>query len=593
MVSRLSRNIMLGTDLDKDLGGIKKRRDLIADRFVRLQKTATSQTEQTMIKQAADSTLAFVDKVIVLVEAMRPLAPETRNTSFANYEKEATPLAMDSRKHFGELLKAVEKDYKESIGTVKSDNRRLLNILNVAMPIYILFLTVIIFLIVRSISAPLSSLTSTLENITSGEGDLTRRLEASGTCEFSRIARMFNSFMDSLQGLIAAVNQKSADMVATATELDTTSETMIEHSDQAAGQAVAVATASEEMSATTADIARSCLHAADRAEEAGSTAQNGAGVVQETLRSMQVIADNVQNTANTIKGLGARSDQIGAIVGTIEDIADQTNLLALNAAIEAARAGEMGRGFAVVADEVRALAERTTRATREIAEMIKAIQNETARAVNVMEEGVSQVEKGTEQAAKSGQAIDEILFKISDVTQEINQIATAAEELTATNSEVTGSIHQISDLMQQSNQQTGDSVKRISSMIGMFEDLQSTLNQFKCREDLHTVLQKARAAHLLFTRRIRLHLKGEIRLDASMLPDHHNCAFGKWYDHQGQELCGSHPSFKSIVDPHQKVHALGKAAITASETDATRARQLYNEMVMESGRLLDILDRMK
>jgi methyl-accepting chemotaxis protein len=248
----------------------------------------------------------------------------------------------------------------------------------------------------------------------------------------------------------------------------------------------------------------------------------------------------------------------------------------------------------VVADEVRALAERTTRATREIAEMIKAIQQETAKAVNVMEEGVSQVEKGTHEAARSGEALDEILSKISDVSQEINQIATAAEELTATNHEVTGSIHNISDLVQQTNQQTTESVSRISGMIGMFEGLQGTLNQFKCNEDLPTVLQKAKSAHLLFTRRIRLHLKGELRLDAHKLPDHHTCAFGSWYDHQGQEVCGGHPSFRSIIDPHQKVHALGKAAIQAHDSgDKLRAQQLCEEMIAESHRLLAILANIK
>ena len=115
----------------------------------------------------------------------------------------------------------------------------------------------------------------------------------------------------------------------------------------------------------------------------------------------------------------------------IEDIADQTNLLALNAPIEAARAGEQGRGFAVVADEVRALAERTTKATREIGEMIKSIQGETKLAVSAMVEGVNEVERGTSEAARSGQALEEILTQINGVTGQINQIATAAEEQTA------------------------------------------------------------------------------------------------------------------------------------------------------------------
>lgn len=204
------------------------------------------------------------------------------------------------------------------------------------------------------------------------------------------------------------------------------------------------------------------------------------------------------------------------------------------------------------------------------------------------------VETGTHEAARSGQALDEILSKIADVNQEINQIATAAEELTATNNEVTGSIHSISDMVQQTNHQTTESVNQISSMIGMFEDLQLTLNQFKCNEDLPTVLQKAKSAHLLFTRRIRLHLKGELRLDAHTLPDHHGCTFGSWYDHQGHAVCGNHPSFASIVDPHQKVHALGKAALQAHDSgDRYRAQQLCDEMIAESHKLLGILERMK
>jgi methyl-accepting chemotaxis protein len=187
----------------------------------------------------------------------------------------------------------------------------------------------------------------------------------------------------------------------------------------------------------------------------------------------------VQESALTVESLGQRSDQIGAIIGTIEDIADQTNLLALNAAIEAARAGEQGRGFAVVADEVRALAERTTRATKEIGEMIKAIQKETKGAVTAMEQGVREVEAGTTEAARSGEALRDILVQVNDVTMQVNQIATAAEEQTATTSEISSNMQQITDVVRQTSQGASESATAAAQLNGNAEELQRLVRQFK------------------------------------------------------------------------------------------------------------------
>jgi methyl-accepting chemotaxis protein len=179
---------------------------------------------------------------------------------------------------------------------------------------------------------------------------------------------------------------------------------------------------------------------------------------------MNSIADRVATTARTIDNLGSRSDQIGAIVGTIEDIADQTNLLALNAAIEAARAGEQGRGFAVVADEVRALAERTTKATKEISTMIKTIQTETKEAVKSMEVGVQEVEKGTMEAARSGEALGKILEQISTVTSQITQIATAAEQQTSTIHEINNNIQIVADVAKVNKEVEKDVLREIDEL---------------------------------------------------------------------------------------------------------------------------------
>ena len=151
----------------------------------------------------------------------------------------------------------------------------------------------------------------------------------------------------------------------------------------------------------------------------------------------------------------------------------------MNAAIEAARAGDLGRRFAVVADEVRALAERTTRATKEISEMIKAIQRETGDAVAVMEQGVHQVETGTSEAAKSGQALQDILVQVHHVAMQVNQIATAAEEQTATTTEISRNMQQITGIVQQTSHGAQESALAAAHLNGNAEELQRLVKQFK------------------------------------------------------------------------------------------------------------------
>ncbi len=282
-----------------------------------------------------------------------------------------------------------------------------------------------------------------------------------------------------LRDILAKVMTSAQEVGVAAAQVNSTAEQIASGSDTIAGQTITVSTAGEEMAATSGDIAQNCQMAAEGAHRASESAQNGAAVVEATITVMGQIADKVQESARTVERLGARSDQIGQIIGTIEDIADQTNLLALNAAIEAARAGEQGRGFAVVADEVRALAERTTRATREIGEMIKAIQSETRGAVTAMEQGVHQVETGTMEAAKSGDALRDILDQINDVAMQVNQIATAAEEQTATTSEISGNMQHITEVVQQTASGAHESAAAAAQMYENAQELQRLVQRFK------------------------------------------------------------------------------------------------------------------
>ena len=332
-------------------------------------------------------------------------------------------------------------------------------------------------LISRGITKPLAGAVAVANSI--AEGDLRVNLEVTSKDEIGQLRSALQHMVANLREMISRTVDISAGIVSASNQLHTTSEQIATGTEEVACQSNTVATASEEMATTSSDIARNCGAAAEASQQSAGAANAGALVVQETITGMGVIADRVRQTAHTIEALGSSSERIGDIVGTIEDIADQTNLLALNAAIEAARAGDQGRGFAVVADEVRALAERTTRATREIGEMIKSIQNETKAAVKAMEEGVHEVEKGAISSQKSGQAIEEILGRINEVSLQVSQIATAAEEQTATTGEVTSNIQQITEVVNQSAKGAEETACAAAQLATQAQELQDLVRRFR------------------------------------------------------------------------------------------------------------------
>jgi methyl-accepting chemotaxis protein len=348
--------------------------------------------------------------------------------------------------------------------------------------VVVLLLVVLVYFQERWISRPLRqtlAMTSLL-----GSGDFSRI--SSHDCERSdsadeivQISQGVKRMGCELRGVLEKIADASQDVSVAAGQVSASAGRIASGAEEVASQAATVATADEEMSATSSDISHNCQLAADGARKALQSARNGVEVVDKTLAVMCQMAAKVRESSTTIESLGERGEQIGAIIGTIEEIADQTNLLALNAAIEAARAGEQGRGFAVVADEVRALAERTTRATQEIGIMIKAIQGETKGAVAVMEQGVRQVESGTREATKSGDALHEILEQINAVAMQVNQIATAAEEQTATTSEISRNMQEITQVVHETSRESQESAGAASQLHGDAEELRRLVEHFK------------------------------------------------------------------------------------------------------------------
>lgn len=406
------------------------------------------------------------------------------NQRIAAIDERVLDESLASRKHFlaaNESLKKLvdvneklAKDAGEAVGAT-ARNARLLLIGTILLTILLSF-GVGVF-IAKMICRPVKALAAEVEKIAGG--DLTVAVHHRSHDEIGQLADAFRRMITNLRELIGKVLQSSDTVASAANQLSAASQQIANSAEEVAAQAGTVATASEQMSATSTEIAKNCGMAADESRFANDAAQAGAMVVDGTITAMLQIAKRVEESARAMEDLGGRSDQIGEIVGTIEDIADQTNLLALNAAIEAARAGEHGRGFAVVADEVRALAERTTRATGEIGEMIRAIQHETKGAVNAMEERVKDAEEGSCEAAKSGNALLEIMNRINAVSLQVNQMATAAEQQTATTAEISSNIMQITQVVQDTARGAQESASSAGQLARLSEELQQLVGQFK------------------------------------------------------------------------------------------------------------------
>ncbi len=302
-------------------------------------------------------------------------------------------------------------------------------------------------LIRRLITRPITAMVDRLRDIAEGEGDLTQRVDANRKDELGQLGKWFNEFVIKVHDLIAATAVAVDEVAEASSKIAAVNDDMAHGMGEQNQQITQVSAAVEEMAASIVEVARNSSDAATQSRESGKIAEQGGEVVSQTVGDMQTISEAVKAGADSVSKLGERGEQIGAIIEVINDIADQTNLLALNAAIEAARAGEHGRGFAVVADEVRKLADRTTKATEEVAESITAIQDETNQAVKQMNTGTDQVEEGVQRAAGAGENLEQIVTSTREISGMIQVIAAAAEEQSAASEQISANIQSVSLLL--------------------------------------------------------------------------------------------------------------------------------------------------
>jgi PAS domain S-box-containing protein len=335
----------------------------------------------------------------------------------------------------------------------------------------------------------IAPIADTIEAVSSG--DLTRSAVVDAGSDLFELAGQVNTMVTSVRTLLEKVNDAVSATASASTEISSSAEQMAAGAQEQTQQASEVAGAVEEMTRTITDTTKNASLAAEISRQSGVNAREGGTVVMQTIEGMNRIAEVVKESAMTVQALGKSSDQIGEIIQVIDDIADQTNLLALNAAIEAARAGEQGRGFAVVADEVRKLAERTTKATKEIAKMIKQIQHNTSGAVESMELGTQEVEQGRLLATRSGESLKEIIVGAEKVVDVIAQVAAASQQQSSASIEITKNIEAISNVTSESAAGTQQIARAAEDLNRLTLSLQELLSQFTLSSDLPALKQKA------------------------------------------------------------------------------------------------------
>ncbi len=474
-VSRLTRNIMLGSDIDRDLSKMEKRINNIEKGFEKLEKIPTGNKE--LIAETKKRVLAFVKKGYEITSALKGTPVEERHKAYSIYKKEATPLAEASREYFRKLVKYENEQFETIMKKIDEEFRVIKNMIYIGVPVSLTIIAFFIIGIIHSISKPIDRFSSSFTK--AAEGDLTVKIDLNSKDELGYISSLFNGFLDNLRNLVSKVKSNVSTVFSVTKDLDQQGTALLKRSDTQKEALKEVLNSVERINISSQEIYENVDSTLKETEKTNQKTEKGKQLLVETTEKINEIREKTEILSKTIEDLLESSTEIGNITTFINELANQTNLLALNAAIEAARAGEHGKGFAVVADEVRNLAERTRKATEQINNIIKDIQAETQSLTEEMQKASESVQEGIMITQQTNEVFDEIFKAVKDITDASKRIMESVNSQKSIVGGINRNITSFAEDLNQSCEVVANIVKTIRTLEKEANELKNIIDKFK------------------------------------------------------------------------------------------------------------------
>ncbi|NRA21902.1 MAG: HAMP domain-containing protein [Oceanospirillaceae bacterium] len=353
-----------------------------------------------------------------------------------------------------------------------------MKIIGTLLIVLIIMLLSIFVIFRRTIGSRINDLVKAMEEIATGDADLTQRIPETGDDEIASLTQTFNRFLEKLQSIISETSNVTEDVNSLSKNMRQASDNISTSIDSQGTEIESIISSMDDIVENGDLMSDNAVNALDSAKKANISIVNGKQVVDNTTQAINSLSDELQVVGESMSELRSETDQVGSVIQVISGIADQTNLLALNAAIEAARAGDTGRGFAVVADEVRSLASRTQASTKEIQDMMDRLQAGAEKAVIEVEHSKDKAQECTVIAGKASESLDEISNDISGIMQKNKNISDTANQQKNLSIEIQASLKKIAEIAQGttniSDRSAGDSdelaqmIKNLREQIGKF-----------------------------------------------------------------------------------------------------------------------------